>query len=69
MQIGRYSEGLPGLILGDAIYPLAEALTTRKATRAGALMADVIDALASIRPCRMRLPARLRVQLRDVLGQ
>lgn len=47
MKICRYNEGLPGLILGDAIYPLADALAMTGATRSGASMAEVIDALAN----------------------
>lgn len=47
MKICRYNEGLPGLIEGDVIYPLAAALASTGATRADASMAEVIDALAS----------------------
>ena len=47
MKICRYNEGLPGLIEGDAIYPLADALATGGAVRAGASMAEVVEALAS----------------------
>lgn len=47
MKICRYNEGLPGLIEGDAIYPLADALATTGATHAHASMAEVIDALAN----------------------
>ncbi|MDR5825935.1 fumarylacetoacetate hydrolase family protein, partial [Caballeronia sp. LZ043] len=47
MKICRYNEGLPGLVEGELIYPLADALSTTGVTRAGATMADVIDALAN----------------------
>jgi 2-keto-4-pentenoate hydratase/2-oxohepta-3-ene-1,7-dioic acid hydratase in catechol pathway len=47
MKICRYNEGLPGLVEGDVIYPLADALVSSNATRAGASMAEVIDALAN----------------------
>jgi len=47
MKICRYNEGRPGLIEGDAIYPLADALTTSGAVRAGASMAEVVEALAN----------------------
>ncbi|HEY1610893.1 MAG TPA: fumarylacetoacetate hydrolase family protein [Paraburkholderia sp.] len=47
MKICRYNEGQPGLIEGEAIYPLADALTTGGAVRAGASMAEVVDALAN----------------------
>jgi 2-keto-4-pentenoate hydratase/2-oxohepta-3-ene-1,7-dioic acid hydratase in catechol pathway len=47
MKICRYNEGLPGLIEGDVIYPLAEALVSSGATRAGAAMSEVVDVLAN----------------------
>lgn len=47
MKICRYNEGLAGLIEGEAVYPLADALTTVGAVRAGASMAEVIEALAN----------------------
>lgn len=47
MKICRYNEGLAGLIEGEAVYPLADVLTTVGAVRAGASMAEVIEALAN----------------------
>jgi 2-keto-4-pentenoate hydratase/2-oxohepta-3-ene-1,7-dioic acid hydratase in catechol pathway len=47
MKICRYNEGLPGLVEGDVIYPLAAALADAGATRANASMAEVVDALAN----------------------
>lgn len=47
MKICRYNEGLAGLIEGEAVYPLADALTTVGAVRAGASMGEVIEALAN----------------------
>ena len=47
MNICCYDDGLAGLIEGDSIYPLGDALTAAGATRAGATMAEVIDALAN----------------------
>lgn len=46
-QEGNVGEGQPGLIEGDAIYPLAGALASTGATRAGASMAEVVQALAN----------------------
>ncbi len=47
MKICRYNEGLPGLVEGDIIYPLADALVATGAARAGASMAEVVQALAN----------------------
>ena len=47
MRICCYTDGLPGLIEGNSIYPLRDALATAGATRAGATMAEVVDALAN----------------------
>lgn len=50
MKICRYNEGQPGLIEGDVIYPLGDALASTGATRAGASMAEAVEALAN-HPC------------------
>src|SRR6185503_4827480 len=47
MKICCYDHGSPGLIENDSIYPLGDALATAGATRAGATMAAVVDALAN----------------------
>ena len=47
MKICQYNDGLPGLIEGSSIYPLRDALASSGATRAGASMAEVVDALAN----------------------
>jgi 2-keto-4-pentenoate hydratase/2-oxohepta-3-ene-1,7-dioic acid hydratase in catechol pathway len=47
MKICSYDGGAPGLIEGDAIHPLGDALASAGAARAGATMAEVIDALAN----------------------
>jgi 2-keto-4-pentenoate hydratase/2-oxohepta-3-ene-1,7-dioic acid hydratase in catechol pathway len=47
MKICCYDDGLPGLVEGGSIYPLREALAAAGATRPGAGMAEVVDALAS----------------------
>ena len=47
MKICCYDDGSPGLIENDSIYPLGDALATAGATRVGATMAEVIDALAN----------------------
>ncbi len=47
MKICCYNDGSPGLIEGGSIYPLGEALAAAGATRAGATMAEVVDALAN----------------------
>ena len=46
MKICRYDDGAPGLIDGGSVFPLSEALASAGAARAGATMAEVIDALA-----------------------
>ena len=45
MKICRYNEGAIGLIEGDAIYPLGEALSSASLIRAGATMTEVVQAL------------------------
>lgn len=47
MKICCYNDGTPGLIEGDSIYPLREALSAAGALRPGAAMAEVVDALAN----------------------
>jgi 2-keto-4-pentenoate hydratase/2-oxohepta-3-ene-1,7-dioic acid hydratase in catechol pathway len=47
MKLCRYNEGAAGLIEGDAIYPLGDALAATDAVRAGATMTEIIDALAN----------------------
>jgi 2-keto-4-pentenoate hydratase/2-oxohepta-3-ene-1,7-dioic acid hydratase in catechol pathway len=47
MKICSYNDGTPGLIDGDSIYPLREALASAGATRPGAGMAEIVDALAN----------------------
>jgi 2-keto-4-pentenoate hydratase/2-oxohepta-3-ene-1,7-dioic acid hydratase in catechol pathway len=47
MKICCYNDGAPGLIEGGSIYPLRDALASAGAARAGATMAEVIDALAN----------------------
>src|ERR1700752_1442134 len=47
MKICCYNDGSPGLIEGGSIYPLREALAAAGAARAGATMAEVLDALAN----------------------
>ncbi|HKA43770.1 MAG TPA: fumarylacetoacetate hydrolase family protein [Burkholderiales bacterium] len=47
MKICCYNNGSPGLIEGGSIYPLREALAAAGAARAGATMAEVVDALAN----------------------
>jgi 2-keto-4-pentenoate hydratase/2-oxohepta-3-ene-1,7-dioic acid hydratase in catechol pathway len=47
MKLCRYNEGAAGLIEGDAIYPLGDALAATDVVRAGATMAEIIDALAN----------------------
>jgi 2-keto-4-pentenoate hydratase/2-oxohepta-3-ene-1,7-dioic acid hydratase in catechol pathway len=47
MKICCYNGGAPGLIESGSIYPLRDALTTAGAARAGASMAEVVDALAN----------------------
>ncbi len=47
MKICSYDDGQPGLIEGDSVYPLRDALAAAGAVRAGAGMAEVVDALAN----------------------
>ena len=47
MKICCYDNGQPGLIEGGSIFPLRDALASSGATRAGATMAEVVDALAN----------------------
>jgi len=47
MKICCYNESTPGLIDGDSIHALDEALASVMATRPGASMAEVVDALAN----------------------
>ena len=47
MKICRYNNGDAGLIEGDSIYPLGDALAATGVVRAGAGMAEIIDALAN----------------------
>ncbi len=47
MKICRYNTGEAGLIEGDSIYPLGDALTATGVVRAGASMAEIVDALAN----------------------
>jgi 2-keto-4-pentenoate hydratase/2-oxohepta-3-ene-1,7-dioic acid hydratase in catechol pathway len=47
MKICRYNDGQAGLIEGDLVYPLNEALAVSGVTRQGASMSEIIEALAS----------------------
>ena len=47
MKICRYDNGEAGLIEGDSIYPLGNALAATAVVREGAGMAEIIDALAN----------------------
>jgi 2-keto-4-pentenoate hydratase/2-oxohepta-3-ene-1,7-dioic acid hydratase in catechol pathway len=47
MKICCYNDGTPGLIEGGSIYALREALASAGAARAGATMAEAVDALAN----------------------
>jgi 2-keto-4-pentenoate hydratase/2-oxohepta-3-ene-1,7-dioic acid hydratase in catechol pathway len=47
MKICRYDDGRPGLIENDLVYPIADALAAVGATRPGAGMPEVIEALAN----------------------
>lgn len=47
MKICRYNDGRAGLIEGDVVYPLSEALASAGVTRQGASMSEIIDALAN----------------------
>jgi 2-keto-4-pentenoate hydratase/2-oxohepta-3-ene-1,7-dioic acid hydratase in catechol pathway len=62
MKICRYNDDLPGLIEGDAIYPLADPLAAIGATRAGASMPSVVSALANHPGARDALDAARRNQ-------
>lgn len=47
MKICRYGNGEAGLIEGDSIYPLGNALAATGMVREGASMAEIVDALAN----------------------
>jgi 2-keto-4-pentenoate hydratase/2-oxohepta-3-ene-1,7-dioic acid hydratase in catechol pathway len=47
MKICRYNDGQTGLIEGDVVYPLGEALEGAGVTRRGASMSEIIEALAN----------------------
>ncbi|MEQ1775340.1 MAG: fumarylacetoacetate hydrolase family protein [Burkholderiales bacterium] len=47
MKLCTYNDGTPALIEGAFLYPLRDALAAAGAARAGATMAEVIDALAN----------------------
>jgi len=47
MKICSYNDGAPGLLEGGSIYPLRDALASAGAARAGASMAEVVNALAN----------------------
>jgi 2-keto-4-pentenoate hydratase/2-oxohepta-3-ene-1,7-dioic acid hydratase in catechol pathway len=47
MKICRYDNGEAGLIEGDSIYPLGNALAATGVVREGASMAEIVDALAN----------------------
>jgi len=47
MKICCYNNGSPGLIEGGSIYPLREALAAAGAARAGATMAEIVNALVN----------------------
>src|SRR5262245_56609667 len=47
MKICNYNDGRAGLIEGDSIYPLGEALSSAGAVHPGATMAEIVDALAN----------------------
>jgi len=47
MKICCYNDGAPGLIEDGSIYPLRDALASAGTARAGATMAEVVDALAN----------------------
>jgi 2-keto-4-pentenoate hydratase/2-oxohepta-3-ene-1,7-dioic acid hydratase in catechol pathway len=47
VKICSYNEGLPGLVEGESVYPLRDALASAGAARPGATMTEVIDALAN----------------------
>ena len=47
MKLCRYNNGAAGLIDGDQIYPIGDALAATGAVRSGASMTEIIDALAN----------------------
>jgi len=47
MKLCRYNDGTPGLIDGESIYPIGDALAGTGTVRAGATMPEIIEALAS----------------------
>jgi 2-keto-4-pentenoate hydratase/2-oxohepta-3-ene-1,7-dioic acid hydratase in catechol pathway len=47
MKLCRYGSGEAGIIDGDAIYPLADAMAATGAVRAGAPMFELIDAIVN----------------------
>ncbi len=47
MKLCRYNNGAAGLIDGDQIYPIGDALSATGAVRSGASMTEIIDALAN----------------------
>jgi len=47
MRLCRYDEGAAGLIDGETVYPIGDALAATGAVRADATMAEIIDALAN----------------------
>ena len=47
MKICRYNKGVIGLLEGDTIYPLGEALNSTGLTRVGATMTEVIEVLGA----------------------
>jgi 2-keto-4-pentenoate hydratase/2-oxohepta-3-ene-1,7-dioic acid hydratase in catechol pathway len=47
MKICRYNTGDAGLIEGECIYPLGDALAATGVVRAGASMSEIVDALAN----------------------
>ncbi len=47
MKICQYNKNEAGVIVGDAVYPLGEALVRAGHVRAGYTMVDVVDALAN----------------------
>jgi 2-keto-4-pentenoate hydratase/2-oxohepta-3-ene-1,7-dioic acid hydratase in catechol pathway len=47
MKICRFDAGDAGIIDGTSIYPLGDALAATGATRTGASMAEIVDALAN----------------------
>jgi len=47
MKLCRYNDGAAGLIDGDSIFPIGDALAATGAVRAGATMTEIVDALVS----------------------